>query len=157
MINNQKQTQVIAVFAFGGLIDLFAGIANGLNHNWWKMALFYYAFILILFFLFIIILNFRIDNYFSHLEVFFDKNSRAITKKYKTFGLIFSLSMIFLQTAFLILAIIFGVHQNWFLTGIFLVFTMMIFFIFSTVLFVLKIYLQTSRLEKLILEKAGPN
>ncbi len=157
MINKPKQTLIIVVFTFAGLIMLFSGIVNGLNHNWLKMTLYYYAFIQLLFSLVMIILNFRIDNYFSHLEGFFDKNNKVITKNYKAFELIFSFSMIFLQAACLILAIVFGVHQNWFLTGIFLVFTMLICFIFSTVLFLLKINSQTNRLEKLILEKTRPN
>ncbi len=76
MVNSNKPKNIIVVFIIVGIIMLFSGIGNAINHNWWKMALFYSIFIYLLFFLSIIILNFRIESYFKQLEAVILDNNR---------------------------------------------------------------------------------
>ena len=151
MLKKNIYYKTILAFSFGGAIMFFHGIGDGLNHDWWKMILYYCVFIYLLFYLILVILNYKIEIYFKQLESFIlDENKEPEIKNKNIIEHLLLIGIVLLQAICLISAIVFGVRQNWFWSGLFLVINTIIIFTCASILITGKINFLKNNLMKQI-------
>ena len=145
------------------LIMLLAGIQEGLCQDWMRMSLLFFSTVLAVFWFMMSLLGLKIDSRFRHIEKIVKEKSdsdRPVTATRSDRKVVHNLSRVIAKLAAIIvvisvpvlifLAIIAGLHKNWFGLGIHLLACAITAVICVVLAMALAIDVRSERVEELI-------
>ena len=166
MINHNNLRIAMILLVASIVILLLVGIQAGLRQDWMRMSLFFFSTVLVIFFFIMSLMGLQINTCFRHIEdIVLEEsgsdrpvmtkplNRRIVHKLNQVIVKVVGVCMVISVPIFIFLAVIAGLHEKWFVLGVYLLVCSIIVIISMVLLTALAIVRYSDRLEEIASKK----
>jgi O-antigen/teichoic acid export membrane protein len=166
VINHSNLRIAMILLVASIVILLFMGIQAGLRQDWMRMSLFFFSTVLVVFFFTMSLMGLQINTRFRYIEnIVLEKsgsdrpvmtkplNRRIVHKLNQVIVKVVGVCMVISVPIFIFLAVIAGLHEKWFVLGVYLLACSISVIISMVLLTALAIVRHSDRLEKIASKK----